>query len=63
LQRFCNILIANVQVRKGPIIMLMFFELLAALALGFVLGRLWEIRQEMWRAGETRNKIPTARLD
>ena len=41
--------------------MWMFFELLAALALGFVLGR--EIRQEMWRAGETRNKIPTARLD
>ena len=27
--------------------MLIFFELLAALALGFVLGRLWEIRQEM----------------
>jgi hypothetical protein len=48
---------------KDQSIMLMFFELLAALALGFVLGRLWEIRQEMWRAGETRNKIPTARLD
>jgi hypothetical protein len=27
--------------------MLVFFELLAALAFGFVLGRVWEIRQEM----------------
>ena len=43
--------------------MLMFFELLAALAFGFVLGRLWEIRQEMRRAGETHNRIATARLD
>lgn len=43
--------------------MVMFFELLAALALGFVLGRLWEIRQTMQRTPETRNRIPTARLD
>jgi hypothetical protein len=43
--------------------MLMFFELLAALAFGFVLGRLWEIRQEMRRAGETHNRIVTAQLD
>ena len=43
--------------------MLIVFELLAALALGFVLGRLWQIRQEMQRAPETRNRIPTARLD
>ena len=42
--------------------MLIFFELLAALALGFVLGRLWEIRQEMQRAPETRNRIPTRGL-
>ena len=37
--------------------MLIFFELLAALALGFVLGRLWEIRQEMQRAPEFRNRM------
>ena len=43
--------------------MLIFSELLAALALGFVLGRLWEIRQELQRVPETRNRIPTARLD
>ena len=43
--------------------MLIFFELLAALALGFVLGRLWEIRQEMQRAPESRNRIPTTRLE
>ena len=43
--------------------MLIFFELLAALAFGFVLGRLWEIRQEMRRVEDTHYRIPTARLD
>jgi hypothetical protein len=43
--------------------MWMFLELLAALTLGFVLGRLWEIRQTIERTPETRNRIPTARLD
>ena len=38
--------------------MLIFFELLATLALGFVLGRLWEIRQEMRR----RRKLATGYL-
>ena len=37
--------------------MLIFFELLAALALGFVLGRLWEIRQEMQRAPEIHKRM------
>jgi len=63
LQGFCNVLSANFRCARSKPTMLIFFELLAALALGFVLGRLWEIRQELQRAPETRNRIPTARLD
>ena len=39
--------------------MLLVFELSAALALGFVFGRIWQIRQEMRQNGY---KIPTAHL-
>ncbi len=38
--------------------MMMVFELLAALALGFVLGRIWEIRQAMRRDLVDRPHVP-----
>ncbi|HET9716429.1 MAG TPA: hypothetical protein VFP60_09625 [Pseudolabrys sp.] len=42
--------------------MLLVFELLAALAVGFVLGRIWEIRQRMRADIERGHDIPVARL-
>jgi hypothetical protein len=38
------------------------FELLAALALGFVLGRVWEIRKEMRREAQSSYRIPAPHL-
>jgi hypothetical protein len=54
---------------KGTWIMAMIFHLItvpAALALGVILGRMWEIRKELrrnvQRPHETGFSIPTARL-